>query len=131
MQFEYRYQIAKIGKPLNRAEWSMTPQTVNAYNDIQRNEIVLPAAQLQLPFFDPNGDDAANLAATGGGTVGHEMTHGFDDQGHKFDLHGNVRNWWTPQDLAPVRCARPMRDRPVQPYRGGRHRALSGKARGG
>ncbi len=97
--FDHRYQIGKIGKPLNKAEWSMTPQTVNAYNDTQRNEIVLPAAQLQLPFFDPNGDDAANLAATGGGTVGHEMTHGFDDQGHKFDLHGNVRNWWTPQDL--------------------------------
>src|SRR5581483_4247284 len=97
--FDHAYQVGKIGKPLNRAEWSMTPQTVNAYNDTQRNEIVLPAAQLQLPFFDPNGDDAANLAATGGGTVGHEMTHGFDDEGHKFDLHGNVRNWWTPQDL--------------------------------
>jgi predicted metalloendopeptidase len=98
--FDHAYQVAKIGRPLNRAEWSMTPQTVNAYNDTQRNEIVLPAAQLQLPFFDPNGDDAANLAATGGGTVGHEMTHGFDDEGHKFDLHGNVRNWWTPTDLA-------------------------------
>jgi predicted metalloendopeptidase len=77
----------------------MTPQTVNAYNDTQRNEIVLPAAQLQPPFFDVNADDAANLGATGAGTVGHEMTHGFDDEGHKFDLHGNVRNWWTKQDL--------------------------------
>jgi putative endopeptidase len=97
--FERGYQLAKIGKPVNRGEWSMTPQTVNAYNDTQRNEIVLPAAQLQRPFFDPTADDAANIGATGAGTVGHEMTHGFDDEGHKFDLHGNLRNWWTPQDL--------------------------------
>ncbi|MDB5092086.1 MAG: hypothetical protein JWO85_187 [Candidatus Eremiobacteraeota bacterium] len=97
--FERNYQLAQIGKPVDRKRWGMTPQTVNAYNDTQRNEIVLPAAQLQPPFFDPNADDAANLGATGAGTVGHEMTHGFDDEGHKFDLHGNVRNWWTPQDL--------------------------------
>jgi putative endopeptidase len=98
--FDFRYQVHKIGRPLDRSEWGMTPQTVNAYDDIQRNEIVLPAAQLQRPFFDPAADDAANLGATGAGTVGHEMTHGFDDEGHKFDLHGNVRNWWTPADLA-------------------------------
>ncbi|GAC1578329.1 MAG: hypothetical protein NVS3B7_11900 [Candidatus Elarobacter sp.] len=97
--FERGYQLAQIGKPVDRARWSMTPQTVNAYNDTQRNEIVLPAAQLQPPFFDAGADDAANLGATGAGTVGHEMTHGFDDEGHKFDLHGNVRNWWTAQDL--------------------------------
>ncbi|HTW85053.1 MAG TPA: M13 family metallopeptidase [Candidatus Sulfotelmatobacter sp.] len=98
--FDHGYQVHKIGRPLDRSEWDMTPQTVNAYDDIQRNEIVLPAAQLQRPFFDPAADDAANLGATGAGTVGHEMTHGFDDEGHKFDLHGNVRNWWTPKDLA-------------------------------
>ncbi len=98
--FERAYQLAQIGKPLDRHRWGMTPQTVNAYNDTQRNEIVLPAAQLQRPFFDPNADDASNLGATGAGTVGHEMTHGFDDEGHKFDLHGNVRNWWTKRDLA-------------------------------
>jgi putative endopeptidase len=98
--FEHRYELAKIGRPVDRAEWFMSPQTVNAYNDTQRNEIVLPAAQLQRPFYDPAGDDAANLAATGGGTIGHEMTHGFDDEGHKFDAHGNLRNWWTPRDLA-------------------------------
>jgi putative endopeptidase len=97
--FEHRYEIAKIGHPVNRADWYMTPQTVNAYNDTQRNEIVLPAAQLQRPFYDPNGQDAANLGATGAGTIGHEMTHGFDDEGHKFDAHGDVKNWWTPHDL--------------------------------
>ncbi len=97
--FERRYQLAQIGKPLDRGRWGMTPQTVNAYNDTQRNEIVLPAAQLQRPFFDAAADDASNLGATGAGTVGHEMTHGFDDEGHKFDLHGNVRNWWTARDL--------------------------------
>ena len=97
---ERRYQIAKIGRPVNRSEWFMTPQTVNAYNDTQRNEIVLPAAQLQRPFYDPLVDDAANLGATGAGTIGHEMTHGFDDEGHKFDARGNVRNWWTARDVA-------------------------------
>jgi putative endopeptidase len=97
--FAHRYELAKIGRAVDRAEWSMSPQTVNAYNDTQRNEIVLPAAQLQRPFYDPNGEDTANLGATGGGTVGHEMTHGFDDEGHKFDARGNVKNWWTPRDL--------------------------------
>lgn len=98
--FERRYEFAKIGRPVNRAEWYMTPQTVNAYNDPQRNEIVLPAAQLQRPFYDPAVDDAANLGATGAGTIGHEMTHGFDDEGHQFDARGNLRNWWTPRDAA-------------------------------
>lgn len=98
--FERRYELAKIGRPVNHNEWFMTPQTVNAYNDTQRNEIVLPAAQLQRPFFDPAADDAANLGATGAGTIGHEMTHGFDDEGHKFDAAGNLRNWWTLKDLA-------------------------------
>jgi predicted metalloendopeptidase len=98
--FERAFELAKIGKPLDRSSWSMTPQTVNAYNDTTRNEIVLPAAQLQRPFFDENAPDADNLGATGAGTVGHEMTHGFDDEGHKFDLHGNLRNWWSPTDLA-------------------------------
>jgi predicted metalloendopeptidase len=106
--FAHRYEIAKIGHPVNLGEWYMTPQTVDAYNDTQRNEIVLPAAQLARPFYDPDGDDAANLGATGGGTVGHEMTHGFDDEGRKFDAHGNLKNWWTPDDLgafdARARC---------------------------
>ncbi|MBV8370200.1 MAG: M13 family metallopeptidase [Candidatus Eremiobacteraeota bacterium] len=98
--FERNRQLSQIGRPVDRTEWGMTPQTVNAYNAPSLNEIVLPAAQLQRPFFDEHADDASNLAATGAGTVGHEMTHGFDDQGHKFDLHGNLTNWWTPEDAA-------------------------------
>lgn len=96
--FARKYELARIGHPTDRRVWFMTPQTVNAYNDTTRNEIVLPAAQLQRPFFDPRSDDASNLGATGAGTIGHEMTHGFDDEGHKFDLYGNLRNWWTPHD---------------------------------
>jgi predicted metalloendopeptidase len=98
--FERHYELAKIGRPVNRDEWYMTPQTVNAYNDTQRNEIVLPAAQLQRPFYDPRFDDAANVGATGAGTIGHEMTHGFDDEGHQFDARGNLRDWWTARDSA-------------------------------
>jgi putative endopeptidase len=98
--FERAYQLGQIDKPVDHNEWGMTPQTVNAYNSSSLNEIVLPAAQLQRPFFDEHADDASNLAATGAGTVGHEMTHGFDDQGHKYDLKGNLTNWWTPEDLA-------------------------------
>ena len=98
--FERNRELAEIGKPVDRHEWFMYPQTANAYNDTQRNEIVLPAAELQRPFYDPSGDPVANLGSTGAGTVGHEMTHGFDDEGHKFDAQGNLRNWWTPQDRA-------------------------------
>jgi putative endopeptidase len=98
--FAYDFDKAQINKPVDRSLWGMTPQTVNAYNAISPNEIVLPAAQLQKPFFDENAPDSDNLAATGAGTVGHEMTHGFDDEGHKYDLHGNLKNWWTPADLA-------------------------------
>jgi putative endopeptidase len=115
--FARRYEIAQIGRPVNRAEWYMTPQTVNAYNDTQRNEIVLPAAQLQRPFYDAYGDDAANLGATGAGTVGHEMTHGFDDEGRKYDARGNVNNWWTARDLRAfderARCVIDRFDRTV------------------
>jgi predicted metalloendopeptidase len=115
--FERRYELAMIGRPVNRAQWFMTPQTVNAYNDTQRNEIVLPAAQLQRPFYDPAADDAANLGATGAGTVGHETTHGFDDVGREFDAQGNVRNWWTPHDLhqfnARAQCVIRQFDRAV------------------
>lgn len=98
--FARAYDLGHVGKPVDRSEWGMSPQTVNAYNDTLRNEIVLPAAQLQKPFYDASAPDADNLGATGAGTVGHEMTHGFDDEGHKFDLHGNLRNWWTARDLA-------------------------------
>ena len=107
-EFEQRRQYAKIGKPVDRTEWSMTPQTVNAYYDPSMNSLNVPAGILQPPFFDVGWPDAVNYGATGATTVGHEMTHGFDDQGAKFDGHGNLKNWWAPRDLkrfqAATRC---------------------------
>ncbi|MDD5564069.1 MAG: M13 family metallopeptidase, partial [Thermoanaerobaculaceae bacterium] len=96
-QYEFRRMIDKIGKPVDRTEWYMTPPTVNAYYSPSRNEIVFPAGILQPPFFDPKADPAVNYGAIGA-VIGHEMTHGFDDQGRKFDAHGNLKEWWTPQD---------------------------------
>ena len=87
----------KVNKPTDKSEWLMTPQTVNAYYNPTTNEICFPAAILQPPFFDPNADDAANYGAIGG-VIGHEMSHGFDDQGSQFDKDGNQNNWWTDQD---------------------------------
>jgi putative endopeptidase len=97
-EFEYRRDLAKIGKPVDRTEWEMSPPTVNAYYNAQKNEIVFPAGILQPPFFDAKADDAVNYGAIGA-VIGHEMTHGFDDQGRKFDAQGNQRDWWTPEDL--------------------------------
>jgi putative endopeptidase len=97
--FESKRQIAKIGKPLDRNEWGMTPPTVNAYYSGQRNEIVFPAGILQPPFFDKTKDDAVNFGGIGT-VIGHELTHGFDDQGRKFDPQGDLRDWWTAQDGA-------------------------------
>ena len=96
-EFESRRQIAKISKPLDRKEWGMTPPTVNAYYSGSRNEIVFPAGILQPPFFDKTMDDDVNFGAAGV-VIGHELTHGFDDQGRKFDPQGNLRDWWTEQD---------------------------------
>jgi putative endopeptidase len=96
-EFESRRQIAKIGKPVDRNEWQMTPPTVNAYYSSARNEIVFPAGILQPPFFDKHADDAVNFGGIGI-VIGHELTHGFDDQGRKFDPQGNLRDWWTAQD---------------------------------
>jgi predicted metalloendopeptidase len=96
-EFESRRQINKIGKPLDRKEWGMTPPTVNAYYNGSRNEIVFPAGILQPPFFDRQRDDAVNFGGIGV-VIGHELTHGFDDQGRKFDPEGNLRDWWTEQD---------------------------------
>jgi putative endopeptidase len=96
-EFEARRQIAKIGKPVDRQEWGMTPPTVNAYYSPPRNEIVFPAGILQSPFFDKQADDAVNFGGIGI-VIGHELTHGFDDQGRKFDPQGNLRDWWTAQD---------------------------------
>jgi putative endopeptidase len=96
-QFEFNRQLAKIGKPVDRGEWDMTPPTVNAYYDPQMNDINFPAGVLQPPAFDPESDAAPNYGNTGG-TVGHELTHGFDDEGRHFDAQGNLRDWWTPED---------------------------------
>ena len=97
-EFEYNRQLAKIGKPVDRAEWFMTPQTVNAYANPIMNEVVFPAAILQPPFFDPNADPAVNYGGIGA-VIGHELSHHFDDQGRKFDPRGNFADWWTPQDV--------------------------------
>jgi putative endopeptidase len=95
--FESHRQLAKIGKPLDRTEWGMTPPTVNAYYDPQMNDINFPAGVLQPPLYDPKMDDAPNYGNTGG-TIGHELTHGFDDEGRQFDAKGNLTNWWTDKD---------------------------------
>lgn len=96
-RFENAFQMAKIGKPVDKTEWLMTPQTVNAYYEPNTNEICFPAGILQPPFFDMNADDAFNYGAIGV-VIGHEMTHGFDDQGRNYDLHGNLKDWWTEAD---------------------------------
>ena len=95
--FEGRRDIAKIGKPLDRGEWFMTPTSVNAYYNLQMNDINFPAGVLQPPLYDPKMDDAPNYGNTGG-TIGHELTHGFDDEGRKFDAKGNLKEWWTEKD---------------------------------
>ena len=96
-EFEYARQLAKIGKPVDRTEWGMTPPTVNAYYNSTMNEIVFPAGILQPPFYNPNADDAVNYGGIGA-VIGHEISHGFDDQGSKFDGKGNLHEWWTPDD---------------------------------
>jgi len=107
--FESKRQLAKIGKPVERGEWNMTPPTVNAYYDPQMNDINFPAGVLQPPLYDPKSDDAPNYGNTGS-TIGHELTHGFDDSGAKFDAAGNLKNWWAPEDSKAfderVQCVR-------------------------
>ncbi len=95
--FEHRRAVAKLGQPVDRGEWLMTPQTVNAYYNPSMNEIVFPAAILQPPFFDAAADDAANYGGIGA-VIGHEISHAFDDQGRKYDGTGNLRDWWAPED---------------------------------
>jgi putative endopeptidase len=97
--FEFHRELGKIGKPLDRDEWFMTPQTINAYYNPGFNEIVVPAAILQYPFFDAGRDAAANYGAIGA-VIGHEIGHGFDDQGSKFDGDGRLQDWWTADDRA-------------------------------
>jgi len=101
-EFEFARDLAKIGKPVDRTEWGMSPPTVNAYYNPLHNEIVFPAGILQPPYFDAKADDAINYGSIGS-IMGHEMTHGFDDQGAQFDADGNLKNWWTPDDLKNFR----------------------------
>ena len=96
-EVEYRRDMDKLGKPIDREEWGMTPQTVNAYFNPSMNEVVFPAAILQPPFFNMKADDAVNYGGIGA-VIGHEITHGFDDQGRKYDGNGNMREWWTKED---------------------------------
>jgi len=110
--FEYDRDLGKIGKPVDRTEWGMTPQTVNAYANPAMNEIVFPAAILQPPFFDAAADPAVNYGAIGA-VIGHELSHHFDDQGRKFDAAGNLSDWWTPQDIARFKV---LTDQVVKQY---------------
>jgi putative endopeptidase len=96
---EFQMNIDKLGKPVDKKEWGMTPPTVNAYYNPAFNEIVFPAGILQYPFFDFDADDAVNYGGIGG-VIGHEMTHGFDDQGRQYDADGNLNDWWTEEDAA-------------------------------
>jgi endothelin-converting enzyme/putative endopeptidase len=107
--FESKRELAKIGKPVDRGEWGMTPPTVNAYYSPQMNDINFPAGVLQPPLYDPKLDDAPNYGNTGS-TIGHELTHAFDDEGRQFDARGNLKDWWTPDDAKKfeerVQCVR-------------------------
>jgi endothelin-converting enzyme/putative endopeptidase len=98
--FQWKLQLDRFPKPVDRTLWFMTPQTVNAYYDPTMNQITVPAAILQPPFFDAYADPAVNYAETGATTIGHEMGHGFDDEGRQFDAKGRLRNWWTPATAA-------------------------------
>ncbi|HSM15445.1 MAG TPA: M13-type metalloendopeptidase [Gemmatimonadales bacterium] len=98
-EFAWNYSVSRLGGPVDKAEWGMTPQTVNAYYSTSRNEIVFPAAILQAPFFDPNADPAVNYGGIGA-VIGHEIGHGFDDQGRKSDGDGMLRDWWTAEDAS-------------------------------
>ncbi len=112
--FEYDRNLAKLGGPLDRTEWGMTPMTINAYYNPPMNEIVFPAAIMQPPFFDPNADMALNYGAIGA-VIGHEISHGFDDEGRQYDATGALRDWWTPADATGFTA---RADRLVQQYDG-------------
>ena len=120
-EFQYARQVAKLGKPVDRSEWFMTPMTVNAYANPVWNEIVFPAAILQAPFFDAKADPAVNYGGIGA-VIGHEITHHFDDQGRKYDKTGKLADWWTPQDVARFKV---MTDKVVAQY--GAYEPLPGK----
>ncbi len=116
--FESQRNIDKLGKPVDRTEWGMTPQTVNAYYNPVMNEIVFPAAILQPPFFDAQADEAVNYGGIGA-VIGHEVSHGFDDRGSQYDADGNLRDWFTPEDHAQVCRQDPGAGGPVRCLRAG------------
>jgi predicted metalloendopeptidase len=125
-QFEYRYALAKLHRPVDRGEWAMDPQTVNAVNLPLVNALNFPAAILQPPFFDPKADDALNYGSIGA-TIGHEISHSFDDQGSQFDAQGKLNNWWTPADLAHFRAASAKLVKQYDAYRPFADLAVNGK----
>ena len=112
--FNTKFNLNKINKPVDRTEWGMFPQTVNAYYSPSKNEIVFPAGIMQPPFYDPNADDAVNYGGIGA-VIGHEITHGFDDQGRKYDADGNLKDWWTADDAAKYKV---RSDKLVKQYNG-------------
>jgi len=114
-QFDYQYELGKLGGPIRRWEWGMTPMTINAYSNPTMVEIVFPAAILQPPFFDPNADPAINYGGIGA-VIGHEMSHQFDDQGAKYDLHGNLVDWWTPADAQNFQSRLDQYERQINSY---------------
>jgi putative endopeptidase len=114
-RFEYAYQVGKLGGPIRRWEWGMRPMTINAYSSPTMVEIVFPAAILQPPFFDPNADPAVNYGGIGA-VIGHEMSHQFDDQGAKYDLHGNLVDWWTPADAKNFQSRLDQYERQINSY---------------
>jgi putative endopeptidase len=114
-KFEHAYQIGKLGGPIRRWEWGMTPMTINAYSSPTMVEIVFPAAILQPPFFDPHADPAVNYGGIGA-VIGHEMSHQFDDQGAKYDLHGNLVDWWTPADAKNFQARLDQYERQINAY---------------
>lgn len=124
-QFEHQRMINKLGKPVDKTEWGMTPQTVNAYYNPSKNEIVFPAAILQPPFFNADADDAVNYGGIGA-VIGHEISHGFDDQGSKYDGDGNLKNWWTEDDKKAFKA---LTSRLVDQYAG--YEAMPGKTLNG
>jgi len=110
--FEWERNLAKLGKPIDRSEWEMTPMEVNAYANFSMNEVVFPAAILQPPFFDPHADPAVNYGGIGA-VIGHEISHHFDDQGAKYDMHGALADWWTAEDVARFKL---LTDKIVKQY---------------
>ena len=114
--FGWRLQLSRFPKPVDRSLWDMTPQTVNAYYDPPLNQVTVPAAILQPPFFDPNADPAVNYAETGATTIGHEMGHGYDDEGRQFDAQGRLRDWWTAETAAKYKVKAEMLARQFDAY---------------